>query len=369
MVHHKKIVLLTVLCMSVCSVLTASDADAAAYLESAAKKKEAEKYAAAGKAYQDAAHMADSAAIKANALIQAVICFRNAKLYGKEFDCLEKLLNDHISHVDFKRAVSRQFEIGDDFFAGHRDTVVSWLPFIKDADKTVEIYEAALKHASCAAESPDARHRLGTIYLENGKADQAIRLFRENVSLHPETEAARYSRLELINAYMDMAKSGDGDGAWTRLAMESLNEFIKTYPEDREIPWAKQSLDKIRALHAERLYGIAKYYHRIGRNDLAERYLARVIQEHGTSEHSEKSEKLLAEIDSKYTPPPADAPREKAYQHEFERNTIPREHSPVMIIPENSDGKWLLPIRNLKNDTIQDSRDPVPERKVNKNEF
>jgi hypothetical protein len=40
-----------------------------------------------------------------------------------------------------------------------------------------------------------------------------------------------------------------------------------------------------------------------------------------------------------------------------------------MIVPENSDGKWLLPVRNLKKDVIPATNNVSAERNVNKNEF
>jgi hypothetical protein len=103
----------------------------------------------------------------------------------------------------------------------------------------------------------------------------------------------------------------------------------------------------------------------MGRNDLAERYLAQVIREHGATEDSRESERLLAEINKNYKQPPADALRKEKFVHTFQRNTIPLEQEPVMVVPENSDGKWLLPVRDLKKNVIENTS----ERKVNTNEF
>ena len=356
-------------CMAACASLSGTDADAEAFLKEAAESRKAEKFASAADSYKGASHMADTPAVKANALIQAALCYRSAKLYGKEFDCLQTLLRDYINHVDFKRAVTREYEIAEDFFNGHRDWIVSWLPFIKGEDRTVEIYEAALKNAACAPEAPEARLRLGAIYLDMQKPDEALKCFREVLSLHPESPAARYAMLELCRTYLTLAQRGDGDGAWTRLAADSLENFIKKYPDDAEIPWAKRSLDQVHTIDSERLYGIGKFYHRTGRDDLAERYLSRVIRDYGAGEDSKKSEQLLAEIDKTYEPPAEDAPRDKKYVHVYERHTIPRESNPTMIVPENSQGKWLLPIQDLKADKVHDSRHPVPERKVDLNEF
>lgn len=364
-------ILLTVCSMLIMPVITlsATDAEANEYIRNAVKLREEKSFKKAAETYMKAVLMAESMVIKANSLISAAVCYRNAKLYGKEFDCIERLLKEHIAHVNFQRAVERQYEIADDFFNGHRDTAVAWLPFIKDADRTVEFYEKALKNASCAKEAPEAKLRLGRIYQEENKPEKAIARFREILSMHPESNAARYAGLELIHTYIYLSRNGDGDGAWSKLAIGALKDFLEKYPNDPEVPWAKKSLEEINQIDARRLHNIGKYYHRIGRNDLAERYLARVIREHGATENSKDSERLLAEINKNYTPPPPDAPRKEKYVYTFQRNTIPLEREPVMIVPENSDGKWLLPIRNLKQNVVVDANEKAPERKVDKNEF
>ena len=78
---------------------------------------------------------------------------------------------------------------------------------------------------------------------------------------------------------------------------------------------------------------------------------------------------LLAKINKDYTPPPPDAPRKEKFVYTFQRNTIPVEREPIMVVPENSDGKWLLPVRNLKKDVIPATNNVSAERNVNKNEF
>ena len=349
--------------------LSATDAEANNFIKEAVKYREEKSFKDAAEAYMKAVLMADTAVLKANALISASICYRNAELYGKEFECIERLLKEHIAHVNFQRAVERQFEIANAFFNGHRDVAVKWLPFIKDTDRTVEFFETALKNASCAKEAPEAKLRLGTIYQEREEAEKAIAMFREVISMHPETTSARYAGLELIHTYMYLARRGDGDGAWSKLAMGALKDFLEKYPNDPEVPWAKKSLEEINSIDAKRLHGIGKFYHRTGRDDLAERYLARVIRRHGATEDAKESEQLLAKINKNYTPPPPNAPRKEKYVYTFQRNTIPIEREPIMIVPENSNGKWLLPVRNLKKDVIPATNNVSAERNLNKNEF
>ena len=358
------------LCAFLCAFsLRATDEEANACVREAEALKKDKSFIYAAEQYLAAAKFAESPVIQANAIQNASLCYRNAGLYGKEFDCLESLLKKYITFVDFERAVMREYEIANDFYNGHRDVVYSWLPFIKDADRTVEIYEAALKNAACTNLSPDARLRLGEIYLSRGENQKAITTYRQILSLHPDTQAARYASLELARLYIELARRGDGDGSWTRLAMASLKDFLEKYPRDPEAPWARKALEEVNALDAARVYAIGRYYHRMGRDDLARRYLVRVIRTHGASEQSIPSERLLAEIDKTYVPPADEAPRTEPYEYKFERHTIPVERNPIMVVPENSDGKWLFPIRDLTPDIHMDSREDVPPGKVDLNEF
>lgn len=353
----------------ICLPLRGTDEEANACIREAETRKKDRSFVSAAEQYMAAAKFADSPVIQANAIQNASLCYRNAGLYGKEFDCLETLLQKYITFVDFERAVMREYEIANDFYNGHRDTVYSWLPFIKDGDRTAEIYEAALKNAACTELSPDARLRLGEIYLSRDEYQKAISMYRQILSLHPDTQAARYASLELSRLYIELARRGDGDGSWTRMAMSSLKDFLERYPNDPEAPWARKALDEVNALDAARIYALGRYYHRMGRDDLARRYLIRVIRAHGASEQSIPSERLLSEIDKTYEPPADEAPRVAPYEYQFERHTIPMERNPIMVVPENSDGKWLFPIRDLAPDIHTDSREVVAPGKVDLNEF
>ena len=90
-----------------------------AFLKARKLEKEG-KYQRAASYYKDAQLLADSLAIKGNSLIAASRNFRKAELYGEEFDCLNSLVQDHLTGIDFSRVVERMYRIGDLYFQGHR---------------------------------------------------------------------------------------------------------------------------------------------------------------------------------------------------------------------------------------------------------
>lgn len=316
----------------------------------------------AAKRYLAAELLTSDKTVKSNALSNAARAYRQAELYGQEFDCIERLIKEHMGRIDFTAAVNREYEIADAFYRGHRDAMFEWLPFIKDSDRFLECSEAALENAPCAEPAGAVRLRLGSMYLSKQMPEKAIEKFKEVLELHPGTDSAYYAELGLADVYCQLAEHGDGDGAWARLAIDQLDHFIEAHPEAPEIQWVKEQRLAIDKIQAKRLHDLARYHHRNGRDDLAERYLSQVVQEYAETEHAIPSEKLLAKIDETYEAPPASMPRKDPAHYDFARNPIPLEDSDLLITPENSDGKWLLPIRDLKKDIKTDSRETYEER-------
>lgn len=316
----------------------------------------------AAKRYLDAELLTSDKVVKSNALLNAARAYRQAELFGKEFDCIERLIKEHMSRIDFTKAVNREYEIADAFYNGHRDAMFEWLPFIKDSDRFLECSEAALKNAPYADSAAAVRLRLAGMYLDDQKPDQSIEKYKEVLQLHPGTDSAYYAELGLADVYCQLATRGDGDGRWANLAIEQLDHFAEANPEAPEIQWVKEQRVAIDKIQAKRFHELAKYYHRNGRDDLAERYLNLVVQRYGETEHAIPSEKLLAKIDETYEAPPDAMPRIDPAHYDFVRNPIPIEDSDLLIAPDSSDGKWLLPIRDLKKDIKTDSRESYEER-------
>ncbi len=175
--------------------------------------------------------------------------------------------------------------------------------------------------------------------------------------------------LDLADTYCILAQYGDGDGAWAAKCIEILDQFAKDYPDDPEMSWVRKTRMKIDEIILERLYGCAVYNHRIGRDDTARTYLVEIIHNYGDREEAKKAEELLSQIDRSYTPPPENYPRKPAEKFPYERSQIPTENSPIMIVPENSGGKWLLPVRDLKSDVRIDSSKKIPERTFSDDEI
>ncbi|MBO4632875.1 MAG: outer membrane protein assembly factor BamD [Lentisphaeria bacterium] len=341
--------------------VSASDQEANEFFSQGRVREKDASYRRAASRYMDGHFMAESSVLRGNLLIAAARAYRKAKLYGEEFDCLERLIREHLNEINFSQVVDRQYQIGDLFFAGHRDLVVSWIPFIREKDRTVEIYEAVLKNAPCHKNAAETRLRLSRIYIDDQKTDDAVRHLREIPKLHPGSPSAKYAMLELCSLLYQMAERGDGDGSYSRQTIEACDNYLKAFPGTPEVPWVNKTRQKALNGIASRFHAVGRYYYRSGKPELAEKYLAEVVRNYSNTSSAADAENLLAKIDEEFEVPPGQKRRYRPFKEKIHREPIPLEDSPILITPENSGRRWLLPIRDLKKSPSVTASTMTPE--------
>lgn len=332
-------------------VASGTDAEAKLLLKEADQEYKNGDYVDAAETALDAEHMADSVELKATAVKKAVEYYRKANLYYREFSNIEKLLTSYPSQSDYATLISRQYQLADAFYEGHRDPAyypLRWIPWLKDEDRTVEAYSAVLKHAPFADDrASTAKLRTAVRIMESGgNMEYALGLLREIVKDYPETKEAKYAQLRLGIALASLAEYGDGDGAYNREAVIVLNEFKKNYPEATEIDFVNKKILRTRDIQAERLMNIAEFYNKNNRQEAAQRYLTEVVRSYPDSLSADEAEKLLTQMDKTYIPQPLTPAIEPRVQ-QYDSYPIPAYNGKLLIAPQNSDGKYLLPIRDL----------------------
>ena len=329
--------------------LTADDAESTRLAERAAEQQKSSSWRDAAKSFEEAEVAADDAQLKLNSLIGAAESWRKTGMLYQEFQTIEKILQRYPTLCDFERWSDREFEIAKAFADGHRDPSfwqLRFIPWLTDKDRTAEVGEKALEHAPFSRHAAELRLLLALHYDGEGKTDDAIRQLRKLVRDYPDSLQYKYGLLGLGEMLSYRAARGDGDGRLNREATALFEEFRKRYPDATELPYVEQCILKGKDIQSERLLGIARFYDRTGRKEAAQQYLNEVLKEFPDSRSAAASEALLVKIDREYTPetfPPEVKPRTLTSP----RRAIPTEDAPLLIAPENSGGKYLLPIYDL----------------------
>jgi hypothetical protein len=342
--------MLAALFLAPCLNVFADDAEASERMAEAKSAFDEGDFRSAGDDYLAADLLADSPEIKLEALKKAEVAFDKADLQYKRYECIKKMIDGFSDRIDFAKAVEAEYAIANKFAGGHCDVTVSWIPWITGGDKSMEIYEAVLEQAPFAKFAPELRLRLGRRQLENGDNKKALKTFRDLMKRHPDSREAKFARFELANALKQMAgRAGDGDGRYTREADAVLKETMKLYPEDPETQWIKESLETTEELKARRLYEWAEFYYSRDNPDAATRYFNDLLARYPTCVYREKAVRRLKQLDpSSYMSPP---PSKKKNSNPYPVKPMVYEKEVILVPPEASGGKWLLPIPDLDLDS------------------
>lgn len=347
----------------------ADDAEATRLYEEGRKLYLDGSYYSAGGVFVEAEKRADSNAIKANSLLSQMYAWRMCELYYREFQAIEKLLTLYPEYADFGPLVDREFELGELYAQGKREPAfwsLRFIPWLTDEDRSEEIFKRALDRAPFAKFSAKAHLRLAYLYDQSGRVKASIDQLREIVRDYPNSEQHKFAMLALAEGLLELARRGDGDGSYIREAADVLGRFNERYPDAEEKEWAKRQLLEAKDVQAKRLYDMAEFYRRSGRQEAAERYLARIVSELPESKYAAESEAKLVDLDSSYVPgdflpdPESRLPRIKTY-------SLPPEARHVLISPGVGDHHYLTPVYDLKRDATTEApasaSEPAEEKK------
>ncbi len=337
------------LCGLLFSPLFAGDAESAALAVKAAEQAKNGDWRDAAQTYEEAEFEAADPQLRLNSLSGAAEAWRNAGMLYKEYEAIEKILTLYPGRCDFEVLTAREYAIAHAFADGHRDPAfwhLRFIPWLTDKDRTAEIGEQALKHAPFAKEAAGMRLKLALLYDKEGKLEESIQHLRSLVKDHPESTQHKYGLLGLGEMLFFRSRRGDGDGRLNREAVAVFEEFRKQYPDATEIPYVERCILQGKDIQSERMLGIARYYNRTGRKQAAQQYLNMVLKEFPDSKSAAESESLLVKIDKEYTPGDF-LPEVKSRELTSPRRAIPEEEQPLLIAPENSGGKYLLPVYDV----------------------
>lgn len=358
MIKAAKIFLLTALLCSGVALFAADSKAEQAYSEGRKLYLDGEYYDAAAK-FQESFFMADTPVIRANSLLAQIGAYRMCELYYREFLAIEKLLERYPEYADCNALIRREFEIAEMFRTGTREPAfwaLRWIPWLKDADRTVEVFQAVLKRAPFAPEAARAHMNLALYYEFDGRTAQSLAELRKILKNHPKSPESKYARLALANGLFELSKRGDGDSRLVNEAIAEFREFCRLYPDasPEELAFAQNTIAKARDIQAVRLCEIAEYYRKNGRSEASERYLAQVMSKFPDSASAPEAEKKLSELSENYLPGNFPA-RPEPRMPELRSYSIPQEAELVLISPQDERNHYLLPVPDLKGELLQES--------------
>ncbi|MBX3462311.1 MAG: outer membrane protein assembly factor BamD [Planctomycetes bacterium] len=136
----------------------------------------------------------------------------------------------------------------------------------------------------------DALRLLGDMAYEDRNYELAQERFRDLIRRRPESEWVKYACYRFAMSLVDSLHGPDYDLDKMNHAVRELTDFLATAPENPEIlAQARAALARLREWRAERHFGIASFYRRVG-NETGERHhldIATRAEFEGTAAYAE----------------------------------------------------------------------------------
>lgn len=305
-------------------------------------------YRTAASDFKAAELYADSYVLKVNALKKIAESYQKADMLYQEYLAINKLITNYPSEINFNDYIEREDEIGNSFYNGYRETPWSWLPWIQNDNKCIEVYENILAQAPYAKFVPEMLIKLATSYLIDNKTQKAIDTYKLVINQYNNSETAYVAYLNLADIYVKLSKRGDGDGAYASSARETLNDYIKKYPNTPELPWAKNTLETVYETQASQLLYLANYYNNKGNTDIAKRYIKEILINYPETKAAVSAQNILDSMEMPIYPTINQAQtKDNDKQSKYKEVKLIDPPEKIWVTPENSSGKWLTPIKDL----------------------
>ena len=320
--------------------------------------------------FKEAEFLAASAVVKANCVRAQIGAWRMCNSLYNEFLAIEKMLTHYAEYANFTELLNREYEIGILFAKGHRDPqywALRFIPWLKGANRSSEIFSKALKRAPFAPDAAAARLHLAYLYDQEDQITKSISQLRIIIKDYPNTKEYRYALLALAESLFELAKGGDGDGSLAKEAYDALLKFQALYPKAPENHWVKQMIVYYKDNQAKRLMDMAKFYERNGKKDVAARYLAQILNEYPNSLSSNDAEKKLSTLDKTYLVTSFNDKNKERRTPDYRVYEIPKEAKDVLIYPGDNNN-YLLPVYDLKLETTTSQKNTNKVNSIKKEE-
>jgi len=225
---------------------------------------------------------------------------------------LEKLNKPYAAYLEYKKVidsypnskrindvVKKEYSIGEYFLNRPRKKWlgVSMYDFVEHP--SIEIFRNIVDKSPYSPYAPKAQYKLGFLFLQLARYDEAKDAFQKIIDNYPETKWAYPAKYQLAIAASKLFAGADYDSTALKEATDRLKEFIKNHPDADITPQAKEQFKELKNKEAEKNFGIAQFYEKQKKYKAAAIYYKMVIDNYPDSKYASNAEDKLKEINTR----------------------------------------------------------------------
>jgi len=199
--------------------------------------------------------------------------------FGKPYEAFleyQKLIDSYPNSQRINEVVEREYNIGEYFLNRERKKWmgVSLYDFVDHP--SIEIFSKIAAKVPYSEYAPRAQYKLGIMFAQLGRYDEARDAFQKVVDNYSDSEWAAPAKYQLAVATAKAFPGADYDSSYLKEAAQRLDEFIGEHPEARISSQAQEQLKQMRNSEAKKIFDTAQFYENQGRYDSAVIYYSKI---------------------------------------------------------------------------------------------
>lgn len=164
---------------------------------------------------------------------------------------------------------------------------------------SIDIFKKVIDNAPYSEEAVAAQYKLGLLYKELVRYEDAINSFKELIDKYPDSRWFEPAKYQLALCSSEASLASDYDQELSKEAKEQFSEFIKNHPEAELSDRAQEELAELKNKEVEKHFITAEFYAKQNQNKSAKIYYKYVIDNFPRTKYAIESEKKLRELDNK----------------------------------------------------------------------
>ncbi|WDE95429.1 tetratricopeptide repeat protein [Lentisphaera profundi] len=277
------------------------------------------------------------------------------------FNILKELVEDYNFDIDYEKVLNLQFEISNARYEKSGNS-----NFFGSSAEAIQFYEDLIAQAPYSKGAATSMLRIGMLQQDDDDEIAAMSTYHKLIATYPKSDEAGYARIYIAQFNIRSMRGIYGDLELMREARTQLRLFINQYNKHPLLTEAKDQIKSLDEVEAERTFNLALFYldpvH--SRPAAAKRYLYRVIVDFPDTEAAIAAEEKLAKIDSNYKgelkTKQISRKKNTALQKTLEQQIFSplapqakdRSTRRTIVRPEDSNGKYLVPVEDLGLDLV-----------------
>jgi len=179
----------------------------------------------------------------------------------KAFNAYAKLLKDYPKSENVNDVLKRQYVICQRYLDGQWFKLWGIIPAFSSMERTAKMFQDLSNSAPYSEVGPHAQLRVGAAYEKQANYPLAVKAYERAADRYHDRDAIAADALVRAGiSYQKQARTAEYDQSMASKAIETFNDFITYYPNDRRVPSARRAIEELRLEQARGNFEIARYY-------------------------------------------------------------------------------------------------------------